>query len=165
MRARPFFLSFLLLASLSGTLFAISCGEDAYGKSCSQCAFDQSGRMDRGCYQRFENEGVACTAASDVVAATKYKEGKCEPVARCVRELEACKASASTGNDSLDCRVGSVSNCFEEADECFELASDQCHDITSEDVGNLICPGGSLAILFALGFAYSRRGKARAGSA
>lgn len=140
----------LLVVAAAGIANPATCAKDAYLESCVICGFDENGKMDKDCYERYIEQGKACTFATDPVAAAKYSEGKCQPVATCVDRLEECKRTFESGNDRNDCASSTIAQCYATADQCFVQASDQCHDITSADVANLICPGGPMLIGLAL---------------
>ncbi len=117
---------YVLLAPLS---FSATCAADAYGKACSFCPFDASGKMDQSCYGGYKASGTACTSASYPIMAAKYAKGECPAVDACASELSACTSQYSSGNDSADCQEGSLAICFASADQCAKSAAIKCGEI------------------------------------
>ena len=142
------FIAIVLLA-LGSVAFA-GCASDAYRKACASCSFDASGKIDKSCESGYKSSGTACVSTSYPIMAGKYASGECPAVDACAAELSSCAAQYSTGNDSEDCREGSIGVCYSAADSCVKSAAIKCGEIESP------CPGSSAAfilLLAGLGFA------------
>ena len=118
--------SMLLVLVFAGVAFAGDCAISSYRSSCSDCTFDAAGKMDQSCYKAKQAAGTACLTTSNPLLAKAYAEGKCPQVDTCISELNSCKAQYSSGNDSADCKEGSVSVCFSAADSCVQSAAAKC---------------------------------------
>lgn len=153
---KPLLVLGLVLAFSAAAFAATSCSANAYRDSCSQCSFDASGRMDSSCSSAKQAGGVACLTGAYPVTYTKYAAGNCSGIDDCISELNTCKAQYSSGNDSEDCREGSVSVCFAAADQCVNRVAATCEGVENPCGGTtaLIILGGIAALGFA---AYSRR--------
>lgn len=132
---------------LAGASFAAgSCAANAYNQACSSCSFDASGKMDAACYGGFKASGTTCTSVSYPIMAAKYAKGDCPAVDACASQLSACTAQYSSGNDSADCKEGSLAVCFAAADSCTSHAATQCGEIEKQ------CPGTSAGFVLLAGF-------------
>jgi len=117
---------------LLGLLFiagivSAGCAEDAYLKACSSCPFDENGKMDKSCYESYQQSGISCIAASYPIAAAKHAKGECPQIDTCSEKLREC-ISAYPGSDFTDkekCE-GGMSTCFKEADLCVHKAAVKC---------------------------------------
>lgn len=137
------------LGILLGIFFAVSlvsagCASEAYAKSCANCQFDASGKMDQSCYQGYQASGTGCLATTYPVANAKYVAGNCPGIDSCIEDLNACKAQYASGDDRADCAEGSVGVCFAAADSCVKSAAMKCGEIESQ------CPGSSAALVLPL---------------
>lgn len=144
----------MLFGLMVAPSFAASCAADAYRKACASCPFDESGKMDRSCWEGYKQSGIACTSASYPIMSTKYAAGQCPQVDACASELQSCIAAASSGNDRGDCLEGSVSVCYSAADKCTEKAAIACGEVEKE------CGPPSfilMGVLVLAGFAYYRK--------
>lgn len=112
----------LVVASVS---FA-GCASDAYAKACSNCKFDQYGKMDQSCYQGYQASGTACVSAQYPVMSAKYAAGQCPAVDACTNTLTSCNDAISSGNDSEDCQGQVKAQCFHDADTCVTHAAMDC---------------------------------------
>jgi hypothetical protein len=113
---------FLLFA---GMAFA-GCASSAYTKSCSECSFDDNGKMNQTCYKAKQAGGTTCLATSHAIMSAQYAAGKCPQIDACIESLNACKASLATGNDKQDCDSRVLTSCFDVADACVDKAGPQC---------------------------------------
>ena len=117
----------LLVFVFSGSVFAISCAQDAYRKSCANCPFDnETGKMDTACYKNYQSGGTGCVASSFPIAAMQYSKGNCSGIDACAEMLTACKAGYTLDNDKMDCEGQGVPSCFADADKCVENAAKAC---------------------------------------
>ena len=144
----------IALLIFSSVAFAgMSCSADAYRNSCAGCTFDANGKIDQKCYQEKKSAGIGCVSASHAIASAAYAAGKCPGIDTCASQLQACQASVSTGNDSFDCKEGSMPTCFAAADFCVDHAALDCGERPTE----CKAPAGMIMLVvgmvFALGFA------------
>lgn len=121
-------------------LFA-GCAADAYSKACASCTFDSQGKIDQACSGGYKASGTACVSTSYPIMATKYAKGECSAVDDCTSELSSCVAQYSSGNDSADCKEGSVAICYAATDQCTKQAAVKCGEIGQQ------CPGSTAAFL------------------
>jgi len=139
----------LLVLSLS---FAADCAREAYVKSCSQCTFDESGKMEQSCYDSQESAGQSCFAATYPIASAKYANGECPAIDKCTAQLQQCKAALTSGNDKTDCEQAYLADCFYQADVCMADAAKEC------DVEIKPCPF-ALIMIAMLGFGFMKYGR------
>lgn len=143
----------MLFGLLVGSSFAASCAADAYRKSCAQCSFDASGKMDRSCSDGFRGSGITCTSTTYPIMSGKYAAGQCPQVDACAEELRSCTAQYASGDERADCQEGSVAVCYAAADQCTSSAARACGEV--EQCG---APAFVLMGMLALaGFAYYRK--------
>ena len=143
----------IALLLFSGAAFAgMTCSADAYRNSCAGCGFDASGKMNQTCYQEKKAGGIACVSTAHAIASTEYAAGKCPGIGTCASQLQSCQSSVSTGNDSADCKEGSMNTCFAAADICVDSAARECGEKPPE----CKAPAGLImlvvGIVFAAGF-------------
>jgi hypothetical protein len=112
----------LLLAGISFS----GCVEDSYFDSCTECTFDESGKMDESCREKHEDAGTACLVAAHPQLTYLYMENKCPELNDCHMEAESCRQAAGTGSDRKDCMNPSVRKCFQRADSCISRAVSKC---------------------------------------
>ena len=147
----------IALLLFSGSAFAgMVCSADAYRNSCAGCTFDASGKIDQKCYQEKKNAGIACVSTSHPIASAAYAQGKCPGIDTCADQLKACQSSVSTGNESFDCKEGSMSTCFAAADNCVDSAARECGEKPPECKG----PAGLIMLVVGLVFVagFARKG-------
>jgi len=142
--------------TLLNTLSA-SCIAEAYSKSCSSCPFDEYGKMDSSCYNKYKSSGITCLSATYPLASAKYAQGICPQIDSCLSNLESCKAQYSSGNDRADCQEGSVSVCFASADACVRSAALKCEGIEGELEPCRSSLLGMLVLLVLVGIAKYRK--------
>lgn len=144
------------LLLFSGAAFASSCAASAYSKTCASCSFDANGKVDASCKNGYQSSGVSCVATSHPIASAAYQQGKCPQIDACADELRSCTAQYSSGNDSADCKEGSVSVCYSASDSCVDRAAADCGEKPPE------CKAPAGLILLVVGsvflFGYARRG-------
>jgi hypothetical protein len=146
----------IALLLLSGAAFAgMTCSADAYRNSCAGCAFDANGKIDQKCYQEKKSAGIACVSASHAIASAAYAAGKCPGIDTCASQLQSCQAQMSSGNDSADCKEGSMNTCFAAADICVDSASLECGERPTE----CKAPGALIMLVVGLTFVgFARKG-------
>jgi len=142
----------LVLLFMVPVAFA-GCASESYAKACASCSFDAQGKIDQSCKDGYKSSGTACVSTSYPIMAAKYSAGNCSQVDECASELQSCVAQYSTGNDSADCKEGSVAVCYSSADICTQSAAGKCSDLESP------CKAPAAIFLLMLGGAlfYSRR--------
>lgn len=118
-------LGFILLISVS---FAATCAQKSYTTSCSKCSFDQNGKMDQSCYEKYQGSGQACLFAAYPLESMAYTSGNCPAIDACIERLQTCKAMYSSGNDLSDCATGDITNCFVQGDRCVAMAVKNCNE-------------------------------------
>ncbi|MFA5929645.1 MAG: hypothetical protein WC861_02075 [Candidatus Micrarchaeia archaeon] len=137
------------LLLFSGAAFAgMTCSADAYRNSCAGCAFDASGKMDQSCYQEKKSAGIGCVGTSHAIASAAYAQGKCPGIDACASELQACQSQYGSGNDSADCKEGSLSVCFAASDQCVDRAAAECGEKPPE------CKAPAALIMLVVGLAF-----------
>ncbi len=154
-------LKILLIALLiCGVAYASTCSYDAYMNACSHCKFDASGKINESCYGIYQQDGKDCIIVSHPILASSYRAGKCPQVDICASELEACKKTYETGNDSVDCKNFLVESCFKESDQCVQKAVDECGSgLDLSGLGDMIghlCPFGMIVSVVLLGAVYAQ---------
>ncbi len=155
-------LKILLIALLiCGVAYASTCSYDAYINACNHCRFDASGKMNETCYDLYQQDGKDCVAVSHPILASNYKAGKCPQVDTCASQLQSCKSTYETGNDSVDCKNFLVESCFKESDQCVEKAVQDCGgglDLTGiESMLGPYCPFFMILSAVLLGAVYAQR--------
>jgi len=120
----------LVLLFVAPVAFA-GCASESYAKSCASCSFDANGKIDQSCMNGYKSSGTACVSTSYPVMAAKYSAGNCSQVDECASQLQSCTAQYSTGNDSADCKEGSMAVCYTIADQCTSSAAGKCSDLES----------------------------------
>jgi hypothetical protein len=108
--------------------------------------------MDQKCYQEKRSAGIGCVGTSHAIASAAYAQGKCPGIDACASELQSCQAQYSSGNDSSDCKEGSVSVCFAASDQCVDKAALDCGERPPEckaPAGLILLVAG---LVFAAGF-------------
>jgi hypothetical protein len=136
----------------AGVSFA-GCASDAYKKTCSSCTFDQYGKVDSSCSSGYKSSGTACVSTSYPIMAGKYAAGQCPEVDACASELSSCTSQYGTGNDSEDCREGSMAVCYSAADQCVKSAAVKCGEIE----GQQCAPSFALLAVLAGALFFSRK--------
>lgn len=157
-------LKILLIALLiCGVAYASTCSYDAYMNACHNCPLDARGKMNESCSGRYQQNGKKCIITSHPILAYNYWAGKCPEVDTCASELEACKKTYETGNDSVDCKNFMVESCFKESDQCVQKAVDKCGsglDLTGlGSIGSIIadfCPFAMVLSVVLLGTVYAQ---------
>jgi len=119
-----------MLVILAGSSFA-SCIEDAFVKSCQECAFDSSGKMDEECRKSHEESGKTCLLTRYPVLTYIYASNSCPEVGSCQLQANICRDVHSTGSDEGDCMNADVKKCFEAADTCVATAVNHCDSKTN----------------------------------
>ena len=142
----------IFLLMLAPVAFA-GCASESYAKACTSCSFDAQGKIDQSCMDGYKTSGTACVSTSYPIMAAKYSAGNCSQVDQCASELQSCVNQYSTGNDSDDCKEGSVAICYASADECTRSAASECGEIQ-----NVCKPPAAMVLLVLAGaLFYSRR--------
>lgn len=136
------------LLFLAGFSFAANCALNAYHESCVMCSFDANGTMNQTCYQAKQAAGTACVSTNYPITAAKYAAGQCPQIDACANALTACKAQASTGNDSADCQDLGVESCFTTADRCVVKADAECNP-------QPICPSSTGMVIAVVGVIFA----------
>jgi len=101
------------------------CAQDAYIKACEHCHFDENGKMDKSCYDSYQQGGVSCIATNFPIATAKHAAGQCPQIDRCTEQLKACVAEFNDYTDKEKCN-GLTFACFRDADHCIASASLEC---------------------------------------
>ncbi|MEM2948555.1 MAG: hypothetical protein QXG02_03425 [Candidatus Anstonellales archaeon] len=137
-------LAFVLgILVLIGAAYAfVGCASDAYKQACYNCHFDENGKIDEACLEKYKQEGIACTSKAYPIMSAKYAAGQCPDVQVCASELQSCIHRHSTGNDKLDCEGIEVFGCYYDADICTRKAAEKCGETI------YACPAFILAFLF-----------------
>jgi len=117
---------FLSLVSDSSAL--ASCAVNSFTGSCGNCAFDNYGKMDQTCYNKYENGGRGCLAVKYPVMAVMYPLGSCPALETCVNSLKGCSDVKCVGTGKSNCRNPVCKACYEEADRCAFRASKDCDE-------------------------------------
>jgi len=155
-------LKLLLIALLiCGVAYASTCSYDSYRKACQYCKFDARGKMNETCYDLYQQDGKDCIAVSHPILASNYQEKKCPQVDTCASELQSCKNTYETGNDSVDCKNFLVETCFKESDQCIEKAVKDCGgglDLSGiESMIGDFCPFAMILSVVLIGAVYAER--------
>jgi hypothetical protein len=140
------FLIGLVIVALSTFSFAGSCALDSFTKSCNDCSFDESGKMDKECYGAIQEVGTGCLATTYPMMSLKYALGSCPHMDECVSRLSTCKELFKTGSDARDCNNAEMIECFKTADRCAEASNGVCVEgKTEKDAGfNNVSAGGTV---------------------
>jgi len=147
-----FIIGIIFLLMLAPVAFA-DCAGDAYGKACASCSFDANGKVDQTCMDNYKSQGTTCVSTKYPLMAAQYAKGNCSQIDTCASELQSCVAQYSSGNDSADCKEGSVAICYASADECTRKAASECGEIQ-----NICKPPAAMVLLVLVGaLFYSRR--------
>ena len=145
---------------LCGVTYGSACSLGSYEDACKNCKFDNLGKMNETCYNKYMASGKTCIAVSHPILASKYKEGKCPQMDTCASELEACKRGVETGNDSTDCNNFLVEACFKESDQCVAKAVEDCGgglDLSGiEDMIGDFCPFAMILSVVLVGAVYAQ---------
>ncbi len=114
-----------LLLLIFGLVSAAGCAESAYRKACASCPFDANGKMDKNCYDSYQQSGISCIAQVYPIATAKHAAGQCPQIDRCAEELRSCLNIYSEYTDKEKCEIGTA-QCFSEADSCVFYAAADC---------------------------------------
>ncbi len=140
------FLIGVVIVALSAISFAGTCAIDAFTKSCNECPFDESGKMDKECYEAIQDAGTTCLATTYPMMSMKYAIGSCPQMDECVSRLSTCKELFKTGSDARDCNDIAMIECFKTADRCAEASNRVCSEGKTEDEAgfNNVSAGGTI---------------------
>jgi len=106
-------------------LVSAGCAEDAYVKACKNCHFDEHGKMDKNCYDSYQQGGLSCIAATYPIATAKHSAGQCPQIDKCAGQLRTCVAAFNEFTDKENCE-GGATGCFIDADHCIASAAFEC---------------------------------------
>ena len=117
--------------------------------------------MNQTCYEKYQEEGKTCIAINHPILASKYDEGKCPQMDTCASELDSCKSTYETGNDSADCKNFLVEACFKASDQCVAKAVQECGeglDLSgiTDWIGDF-CPFAMILSIVMVGAVYAER--------
>jgi len=124
-------------------LVSAGCAEDAYLKACKNCPFDEHGKMDKNCYDSYQQGGLSCIAATYPIATAKHSAGQCPQIDKCVDQLRTCMAAFNEFTDKENCE-GGAPGCFIDADHCIANAAFECGEKT--DLQGVPCPADMFLI-------------------
>ena len=118
-------IAILLVLFLIVGLVNDGCAEDAYVKACKNCHFDEHGKMDKNCYDSYQQGGLSCIAATYPIATAKHSAGQCPQIDKCAGQLRTCMAAFNEFTDKENCE-GGATGCFIDADHCIANAAFEC---------------------------------------
>ena len=139
-------LSLIALVMLFSLSFA-DCAKNAYLDTCMNCPFDEYGKVDKACADRYQSSGTACVSSSYPIMSAKYAAGGCPAVDVCAAELQSCTAQSSSGNDKEDCGHGKVIDCYVAADNCVSRAAALCGAPVPPGIDCHLIPLAALLVL------------------
>lgn len=114
-----------LLLLIFGLVNAASCAENAYRKACAACPFDANGKMDKNCYDSYQQSGISCIARVYPIATAKHAAGQCPQLDKCAEKLRECLNIYSEYTDKEKCEIGTA-QCFSDVDRCVLYAAADC---------------------------------------